>query len=552
MQRLIAELHRLFPLPAAAQPEATAAEAASVAASLQRQLAGDGWVELQPVDAQGCTRLLGLGFHGVARGQGAAHCAAMLRLARWLMEELGLPESAFSVNGRDGFELWLPLAAPVPVGEAYEFVQLLQSLQLPELQPLRLWPAAPQPASAGEGGLRLPPGRHADTGLWSVFISPGLAPSFEEEAGIDIAPNLDKQAELLSRLQPIAPADFALALRRLRQRAGQPDGAGASAPATPAPGGAAASGTPLAGAARAETSAAAPASAAVGPLAGLREALFEALTRPAPVMPSPLEGLTQLLRGGWRAGRLYLLQGTMEAAATLAAMALEQAAMHGHPALYLGHALSRVQFVQAALARRLGLEAWRIEAGALTAQEGVRLAAGLEAWLAQVGPQLEVREAASGTALAEVAVWVGGVRAAAPGRTPVVVIDPLRLACTGNAAIDAHPDAGYREAALAAACKHLACSAGVAVIAVASRLQGADPLITAQGGGDPAAQALPDVADTVIRLQPPPDRSLHGMEGPLPLRLWLHSRFAGAGELALCYWPARQALEAVLPAGHAS
>jgi hypothetical protein len=551
MQRLIAELHRLFPLPAAAQPEPAVAGADSAAASLQQQLAGEGWAEVQPVDAQGCTRLLGLGFHGVARGQGAAHCAAMLQLARWLMEELGLPEGAFSVNGRDGFELWLPLAAPVPVGEAHEFLHLLQSLQLPELQPLRLWPAAPEPAAAGEGGLRLPPGRHADSGLWSVFISPGLAPSFEEEAGIDITPNLDKQAELLSRLEPIAPADFARALRRLRQRAGRPEEAGASTPLAPASAGAAASSPLPAGAAQAEPPAAAPASVAVGPLAGLREELSKALTRPAPAVPSPLDGLTWLLRGGWRAGQLYLLQGAAEAAATLAAMALEQAAAHGHPALYLGQALSRVQFVQAALARRLALEAWRIEAGALTAEEGARLAAGLEAWLAQVGAHLEVREAAPGAALADVASWVEGVRVVMPGCTPLVAIDPLHLACTGNAALDAHPDAGHREAALAAACKHLARSTGAAVLAVAPRLQGIDPSIASQGEDDLAMPALAELADTVIRLQPPSDRSLRGAEGPLPLRLGLHSRFAGAGELALCYWPARQALETALPTGHA-
>ncbi|WP_298235116.1 hypothetical protein, partial [uncultured Azohydromonas sp.] len=221
MQRLLSELRRLFHLPIEAPAEGAAPGADSALYALQRQLAGEGWLELQPVDAQGCTRLLGIGFHGLARGQGAAHCAAMLQLARWLMEALDLPEAGFSVNGRDGFDLWLPLAAPVPVSEAHELVQRLQALHLHELQQVHLLPAAPQPALAGAEPLRLPPGLHPDSGLWSVFITPGLAPSFTEEAGIDIAPNLDKQAELLARLQPIAPDEFTRALQRLRQRAGQ-------------------------------------------------------------------------------------------------------------------------------------------------------------------------------------------------------------------------------------------------------------------------------------------------------------------------------------------
>lgn len=554
MQRLLSELRRLFPLPIEAQAEGAAPGAGSASSALQRQLAGEGGLELQPVEAQGCTRLLGFGFHGVARGQGAAHCAAMLQLARWLMEELGLPEAAFSVNGRDGFDLWLPLAAPVPVSEAHEFVQRLQALHLHELQQVHLRPAAPQPAAAGGESLRLPPGLYPDSGLWSVFIAPGLAPSFTEEAGIDIAPNLDKQAELLSRLRPVEPEEFTRALQRLRQRTGQAvdvpeadvSGAGTQTRAEAA-GSAASSPVPLA------TRHAAPATVAVGPLAGRREELLELLTRPAPAVPAPFEGLTRLLHGGWRAGRLHLLLAPAEAgAATLAALALERAAADGHPALYVGYTLAREQFVQAALARRLGLEAWRIEARTLSADEARCVASALEDYLAQLGRHLEVWEAAPATTLSEVAAWVAQARAAAPGRTPLVVIDPLLLACTGLGAVDAHPDAAHRVLALAAACKHLARSTGAAVIASMPW-----PRPASQDGGLDMERLVPLLgasADAVLALQPQaPMSSGQGAAGAgavkRPLRLSLLDRPGGADAVRLLYAPASQAMEEVPEAG---
>jgi hypothetical protein len=540
MQRLIDELRRLFPFSAAVRDEQPPPGADPAVPPLQRQLAGEGWAELQPVDAQGGTRLLGVGFHGVARGQGTAHCAAMLQLARWLMEELGLPEAAFSVNGRDGFDLWLPLAAPVPVCEAREFVHRLQALHLQALQHVHLRPAAAQPAAAQEGTLRLPPGLHPDSGLWSVFIAPGLAPSFTEEAGIDIAPNLDKQAELLARLQPIAPDDFLQALHKLRQRgATEAPAAGPSAPAAQ-PGAQAVGGQSPAPALAATGPSTLPPVAA-GPLAGMRDGLLQALTRPALPVPEPFEGLARLLCGGWRAGRLHLLLAPPEAGAvTLAALALERAAASGHPALYVGYALAREQFVQAALARRLGLELWRIEAGALSADETARVAAGLDDYLAQTGRHLALWEAAPTTALAEVAAWAEQARAVEPGRTPLVVIDPLHLACTGMAGVDGQPDAAQRMAALAAACKHLARSTGAAVLALYYWRR-----VSAQADALEAerlVQLLDGPADAVLLLQPQAPGTAQAGSAASPLRLSRLDRRRGADAVRLSYAPATETM----------
>ncbi|WP_298235362.1 DnaB-like helicase C-terminal domain-containing protein, partial [uncultured Azohydromonas sp.] len=269
----------------------------------------------------------------------------------------------------------------------------------------------------------------------------------------------------------------------------------------------------------------------------------------APAVPAPFEVLTRLLRGGWRAGRLHLLLAPAEAgAATLAALALERAAAHGHPALYVGYTLAREQFVSAALARRLGLEAWRIEAGALSADEAGRVAAGLEAYLAQLGRHLEIWEAAPVTTLSEVAAWVVQARANAPGRTPLVVIDPLHLVCSGLAAVDAHPDAAHRVVAQAAACKHLARGAGAAVIAL---MPWQRP--SAQGGGGDIERLVPLLgasADAVLALQAqaptsPGQGTGQGGAGAATrlLRLSLLDRPGSADAVRLLYAPASQAME---------
>ncbi|WP_157271775.1 DnaB-like helicase C-terminal domain-containing protein, partial [Azohydromonas aeria] len=387
-QRLMAELQRLFPVPSAD----TDAGAAAVAA-LQRQLAGLEPAALDLTGATGRARLMVLRFGGVARGAGAAQGAAVLQLARVLMETLDWPEAALSVDGRDAFNLWLPLAEAAPVADLREFLRLLHAVHLPEQPALE---ASPGDAGHAAESVILPPGLHPDTGLWSVFIAPGLASSFSEEAGIDIPPNLDKQAELLARLEPASLDVFSQALERLRRQA-----APAPAPAAdvaPVPG----TVTPAA------APAPAPALAASVPevLAAQREELLRALSWPVAAVSTPFAGLTSLLHGGFRGGRFYaLLAPPKSGKTTLAALALEHAAARGHAALYMGFETAREQLIHAALARRLRLDAARIEARSLAPDEAARVAAALEGWLEHEGRHLALWEAAPGTALAEAAAW---------------------------------------------------------------------------------------------------------------------------------------------------
>ncbi|NML17110.1 DnaB-like helicase C-terminal domain-containing protein [Azohydromonas caseinilytica] len=527
MQRLIAEFRRLFLLPADADADP---------AALEHQLHAQDAPAATLVDDQGRTRLMVIGFDGVSRGQGSAHCAALLQLGKALMEELGLPEPAFSVNGREGFQLWLPLAEPVPVGEAQAFLALLQQSYFKDLPAVGLHPAEGEQAVGEAPTVALPPGLHRGTGLWAVFIAPGLAPSFTEEAGIDIPPNLDKQAELLARLEPIPLDAFREAAGRLRQRLAPP----AEAPTRPAQGMEASQGA-AEPTALAPTDTAAPANPVPGPLAGLRQELFHALARPAgaAVVPTPFPGLTALLHGGFRGGRLLaLLAPPRGGKTTLAAICLEHAAAQGHPALYVGYDMAREQLVQAALARRLGLDARRIEARSLTAEEAQRVAAALEDYLAREGQCLELWEAGAATTLAEVAAWVRRARAARPGRVPLVVIDPLPLLSTGVAAIDAHPDPARRPLALAAACKDLARGTGAAVLV----LRALDHPVPSE-----AARALSEVravvptADTVLALES--EHASDPASQARPLRLRLPGHRVGSAEVTLRHDPACHAME---------
>ena len=53
------------------------------------------------------------------------------------------------------------------------------------------------------------------TGNWSAFVAPDLAAVFSDEPWLDLPPGTEAQADLLSRMQSIGPADFQRAVQRL-------------------------------------------------------------------------------------------------------------------------------------------------------------------------------------------------------------------------------------------------------------------------------------------------------------------------------------------------
>lgn len=126
---------------------------------------------------------------------------ALSAVWRGVQADLQLPAPGIAVAG-EGCALWFSLAQPVPVLQAMGFLAALRARYLGEMPDARIR-MQPQPGP-------IPPYEIAP-GRWSAFVAHDLAPLFAEEPWLDLAPGDDAQAELLSRLQSIAPADLAQA-----------------------------------------------------------------------------------------------------------------------------------------------------------------------------------------------------------------------------------------------------------------------------------------------------------------------------------------------------
>ena len=122
---------------------------------------------------------------------------ALSRLWQGMQAELGLPAPAIAINGQDGYQLWFSFAEALPSAQAAAFVDALRARYLPEIAAGRIsitpsLDAAAPPAQSG-----------ADQ--WSAFVAPDLAPVFAEEPWLNMPPNPEGQADLLTRLKPIKP-----------------------------------------------------------------------------------------------------------------------------------------------------------------------------------------------------------------------------------------------------------------------------------------------------------------------------------------------------------
>jgi len=211
MNKLITQLQRLYFLPD--QP------------GLWQSPEDEGRKQpFQPVSADGTVRTLSIGF---AR---PSDWEALAQLYQALQEELDLPPPAISVSGDQGFRLWLSLAQPVPVGLGRHFLAELRRRYLSDLPPasLELVPGA-EPAT-----INLVPALNAATGKWSAFIDPSLGSMFSDESGLEMAPNMDRQADLLAGLKSIDPAAFQHGLAQLAADQSSPSPAPDDSPLRPA------------------------------------------------------------------------------------------------------------------------------------------------------------------------------------------------------------------------------------------------------------------------------------------------------------------------------
>lgn len=212
--RLIDQLQRLYCLPQQSghvlpPGAAVTAPARSLsAADLERGPAGEAAIALHLTSPEGYARALVVEFSRSAHWpQAAALCQA-------LTEELELPAPALAVGGPAGYQLWLSLAEPQPVAALHAFLQALVHKYLADV------PAAARRCYPGDGeeennGPRLPPARLANEG-WSAFIDPTMGAMFADETWLPMAPNADKQADMLAALKSISTTDFQRALAQLQ------------------------------------------------------------------------------------------------------------------------------------------------------------------------------------------------------------------------------------------------------------------------------------------------------------------------------------------------
>jgi hypothetical protein len=214
MEKLIAELTRLYLAPETVTREVLAAH-----------IAGKTTLAIKLTTADGLTRALAIPFRKVFGDGESGHWDRLCVVANALQAELGLPAPAVSIDGASAYRLWLSLETPVPAAEAQDFLELLRQSYFPQTE------VAPDAATAP---VYLPPCLNPRSGKWAAFIHPGMGASFAEESGLEMAPPLAGQVGFLESLDSIDEIQFREALRKLEQRRA-PAPAPAQAPASAEP-----------------------------------------------------------------------------------------------------------------------------------------------------------------------------------------------------------------------------------------------------------------------------------------------------------------------------
>ena len=145
-------------------------------------------------------------------------------LWRGVQTDLELPAPAIAVSGMDAYQLWFSLAEPVSALQAGAFLESLRVRYLSQVASARVskWPWVDASNLANIKHALLAPALHEATGRWSAFVAPDLAAIFAEEPWLDLAPNPEAQAKVLSRLECIKPAVFQAAQERLSPGNGMP------------------------------------------------------------------------------------------------------------------------------------------------------------------------------------------------------------------------------------------------------------------------------------------------------------------------------------------
>ena len=149
----------------------------------------------QLIDDQELTRAL------VLEVGGPADWDLLGQVWRGVQTDLELPAPGIAASGTDGMQLWFSLVAPVTLAQGHAFVDLLRRRYLPEVpaRRVRLWPRTDRQHAQSV------PALIEETGNWSAFVAPDLAPLFAETPWLDISPGNDGQAQRLASLKSTAP-----------------------------------------------------------------------------------------------------------------------------------------------------------------------------------------------------------------------------------------------------------------------------------------------------------------------------------------------------------
>lgn len=146
-----------------------------------------------------------------------AEWAELSTLWRAVQNDLELPAAAIAVSGTDGLQLWFSVSTPVSAIDAANFLAALHHKYLGTTPAKRvgLYPSRASAAAGGAVHARQVPAAIEGTGNWSAFVSPDLVSVFGEEPWLDIPPNQDQQADILSRMKSMAVSQFREVLGRL-------------------------------------------------------------------------------------------------------------------------------------------------------------------------------------------------------------------------------------------------------------------------------------------------------------------------------------------------
>ncbi|MEI7431507.1 MAG: hypothetical protein WCL27_13715 [Betaproteobacteria bacterium] len=215
MNKLIAELQRLYFLQDQQWQSHERGEGGVISDGvLAQSFAGELNVALNLLGLDGQVRAMVLCFDRAADWERVA------QLYQVVEETLELPAPAISVSAESGYKLWLSLAESVPLAQAQTFLQGLCRTALVDLpiSHFKLCPGAGEALDAESCLLDLAPALHPSSGKWSAFIDPAMGSMFVEAPGLEMAPNMDRQADILSRLKSIKTIDFQRALSQLKQQ----------------------------------------------------------------------------------------------------------------------------------------------------------------------------------------------------------------------------------------------------------------------------------------------------------------------------------------------